>query len=272
MKERGLVLCDLDGTIIDPHRGAPSYEDSAYQFISRKIGVPRNELDARMQLLKEHVLSNQEIYGWKINGLIVSPPADFIIVNQAAAELLVTQLSEEKSRFLSLPKEKEMDEFINEIFKNGASGMKTFFREGAGEFVKKLSQEGRFAIVTNSSTERATEKIKELVGENEIPIYGGAKKMVVDVNWEEGGIPLSQKPDGFPVTEYLRRPKYFAILNERKPQVVIGDIRQLDLILPEFMGIYTALALSKYTPSWEIPHHTNNKNSVTFNEFQELDL
>lgn len=271
-KERGLIVADFDGTIACPHKGRASYEDSAYNFISQEIRIPRAETDARMATLKKHVLENQEKYGWKINGIIVSPPADFILVNQAAAELLVKQLGEEKTHSLTLPKEEKMDDFIYRILKSGYAGMKDFFRDGAKDFVEKYSKEGRFAVVTNSSTDRAASKLKLLIGENNIPVYGNARKFEVDLNWEDANIPVSQTPEGFPVTEYLRRPKYFAVLDELKPEIVIGDIRHLDLILPEFMGIYTALALSKYTPKWEITHHVNHNNSVVFDDFSDLDI
>lgn len=270
LKEHGFVVSDFDGTITDAEKGQESYDDLVYKKYCDDTGIPRKDFENLMEPAKREVMENQDKYGWEIDGIIVCPPADFILLNQSAIKLVTEKLRKEKVKSLRLPDLSKMSDYLYLLYKYGYSGMELFPREGAKNFVEELGGSNRIAIVTNSSTEGVEEKLKELLACNNIPIYGNAQKFILDNKWKEKSIPIKIRPDGFPVDEYLRRPNYFVVLDRLKPDIVIGDIRHLDLVLPEYLGIQTALASSKFTPSWEKEYYEKSDTHFIFNSFEEL--
>ena len=273
--KEGLVAMDLDGTVTDPERSRDSFVGGYLTALLGLIGdMPMSELELRFNLAERQVRPEEVEYWWWVNGVPSAPPADFILMTQAAGRKVIDGLQKERSRSLKLlESEQGLSDVLKRAYEAGRAGMAIIPREGAAEFVQELAKQKRLVIVTNSDPTEAERVLQAIVGENEIPKHGGARKFWVDVEWGEAeGVPVySEASIQFLVQEHLRRPDYYKILQQLQPVSVIGDVRTLDLALPEFLGMYVALAVSsKYTPEWEVRHHLSHSHGTAFGSFDAL--
>lgn len=52
--------------------------------------------------------------------------------------------------------------------------------------------------------------------------------------------------------------------------LVIGDIYEMDLALPEALGIPTILIATQETPSWEIDYYKSNPTGVAVSDLDDI--
>ncbi len=117
-------------------------------------------------------------------------------------------------------------------------------------------------IVTQSDTDPVTEKVHTLGSDEWVQwfgerVYGGARKLDIDPEWEElpRWLPI---PDGPRV--HLRRPAYFSGLESRlqadgtdwSELWALGDNFEMELAIPLHMGARVILILKSTTPEHEI--------------------
>jgi len=113
-------------------------------------------------------------------------------------------------------------------------------------------------IVTNSDTEAVQSKIVELG--IDLPadhVIGGAKKYMIGETPDT--IPAEMDISGLERPIFLRRSHYFKVLDEIrlrhhatwKDLLVVGDIWELDLILPHTLGTKIGLMVNENTPGYE---------------------
>ena len=272
MAERSLRVADFDGTVTDLQREAEGYLAVFAEELEARIGMPQAELHGLMETAKSEILANPGIYGWEYEGLIVAPAvADPYLLSQAQVGVVVEKLRD-NPRGLKLPEPAEMGKFLSELHSISYQLAGVAFRDGALRFVTELHNSGEFAIVTNSGTEAVLKKLKMLLGNEDhgIKVVGEAKKYRVNQQWEKVG--ESIKPAGFPRPVYLRREEYGKVLTSagRRVSVVIGDVYELDLALPEALGMTTVLVTSPMTPLWELKYYKQHSNGFSAASLDEV--
>jgi len=85
-------------------------------------------------------------------------------------------------------------------------------------------------------------------------------------------------PEEFPRPVFLRREYYYRVLKnleeekEFKPEntIVIGDVYELDLALPQHLGYKVVLLETEFTPEYEKRFLRRTKNSYVAKDFDEL--
>ena len=240
---------DFDGTLTDVEKEAVPFREKYYKGFAKMIRLTENGLSPLWEIAEKKILSDPAAHGWKMDGRIVAPayPDPFIFATVTATEVLdmLDLLTESGERF------RRMDA----LFHSSYAGLETTFREGASDFVARLMEELELSIATSSEAGLVQSRLEKLKLKKMPQVYGSAQKYVLDHSW--GEMQESFRPDGYGRPVYLRRKKYWDILESiRKGRaasemIVIGDIYELDLALPHFSGMRTCLAARENTP----PHH-----------------
>lgn len=253
------IISDFDGTVTSLEKAGEQYISTFSFLVMKQYGLPTSEWEQAVEKAKLEIVTNPAIYGWENNGFIVAPAtSDPFVFITAACQIALEKfgkklLSEDGSRIHSLSYQKA----------------ETCFQKGAKQYLLDLQKHSTLAIVTNSKTQDVEAKLQMLLGENNIKVIGNAYKYRIDHSWED--VPVSNQPANFPRPVLLRRKFYNDILAQfQKPSVVIGDIYELDLALPEYKGIQTALFLSTFTPSWEREYYTKHRNGFSSNSLEEI--
>ena len=262
--ERPTRVIDFDGTVTDVQQEAADYLAAYRDQAAHKLAMTPDILDMIIPLARKEILKKPGIHGWEVNGLIVAPAtADVYLFNRAIIRKIWQHLE---------PGFEGIGVALDELHQNSYDRAGTAFRDHALEFVTELHRSGKLVVVTNSETKKVKEKLATLLGgeDHGIEVVGNAKKYLVDPAWE--GLPLSVTPPGFPRPVYLRRPHYHAVLEGLNPvSAVIGDVYELDLAVPEHLGITTVLVTTPdMTPDWEINHYQNHDNGFTSGSLGEI--
>ena len=261
------IVTDFDGTVTDVQKEAETYYLTYLERLAVVCSIKSDELEGMMAMARSTILQNPTEYGWTVDGKIIAPAtSDPYLFTQSCAMLV---LKKEAGRYGVPPKE-EWSELISSLFAYSYPKAGIYFREGALEYVKVLSQFSKLTVVTNSSTDSVERKLKMLLGVDQtIKVVGNAKKYKLDPTWKE--VPESTTIKGLKRPVYLRRKNYANVLTSLGDvDAVCGDIWELDLALPERFGIYTGLILSDNTPIWEKEHYKNFENGVASNTLGEI--
>lgn len=266
------IVVDFDGTITDVTKEAETFIVAFIETLSKKIGLLSTELTNLLIAGKEEIANRPGIYGWEDNGKIVAPAtADPYILHKAAAKIAIRQLrGSELKNSLNLPDEADVNNFLLDIFSISYPKAGTFFREGAKEFLDEVMNYYQLYIVTNSDTSRVSKKLNILLGENNVKIIGYAKKYRIYDDWDE--VANFHQPSGYPRPIYLRRKDYYDSLSMVgfPIDIVMGDIYELDLALPEVLGIKTILVTSEMTPKWEKEYYQNHTNGFSSPSLEQV--
>ena len=218
---------------------------------------------------KSEILETPGIYGWDYKGVIVAPASsDPYLLNQAAVKLVIEKLRGDGGAIL--PAQDEVDNLLNELYQMSYKHSGVAFRPGAKDFLLNLNRAGDFTVVTNSEKDAVRKKVALLLGDdNDIKVVGNAKKYAVDETWD--AVQEIMQPTGFPRPVYLRRKKYGEVLKAvGNVDTVVGDIYELDLVLPQVMGITTVLVTSLTTPDWEVAYYKDHPNGFSSSSLEEI--
>jgi len=236
------VAIDFDGTLTDVEQEAGPYLLRFRELAAQDLNIYWKDLAHDLMLAKRLVLQDPT-KGWTHNGYVVAPAtADPYVFNTAIFTEFLAEMPQEKMQSL-------LFSWHTESYKSAA----TAFRTGAREFLEKATKEHDVTVVTNSKTDAVLQKLA-LLGFPNIPIEGMARKYVIDPSWDK--VPFQQELPGFPRPVLLRRRHYGEILEKLKPDVVVGDIYELDLALPAHLGTRCVQLLTKGTPQYERAAHT----------------
>ncbi|MCL5675681.1 MAG: hypothetical protein M1120_00970 [Patescibacteria group bacterium] len=265
-KEAGNILGDFDGTFTF---NSPVYIENFTALFAKLCSLNQNYTHDLMAAAGQEILKNPGEYGWEINGIIVAPAADIILFSQACAKLVIDSLRAEN--YKNLPDQNETDAFLNQLYGYAYKRTPALFKPDAIDALKRLSSSRKFVVVTNSSTGSVRYKIDALIGEkNHIQVVGDAQKFVVSPQSLSPEIPLGLNVPGLGRPVYLGRPKYLEALRRLSPiAAVFGDIGELELYLPNWLNIGTALVTGAYTPPWERHWFSNTNKSVVVNSLTE---
>lgn len=262
---------DFDGTFTNAEKEAETANASYDEMMANEVGIGLNELREMLEIARQEIIKKPGIFGWIHNGLIVAPAtSDPYILHQTSVSLVVDKLRKD-TRNLSLPSKDEFSNFQNRLFSLSYPDSGTHFKPGAKDFIQELQALGEPIVITNSQTQAVMKKLNLLLGEDhDLQVVGNAKKYVVDLSYTEVG--ESVRPTTkFPRPVFLRRPNYHKTLEELGDiRYMIGDIYELDLVLPENMGTTTVLVTNPMTPDWEQDYYKDHPNGFATDTLENI--
>lgn len=250
------VVLDFDGTFTDVEvEGAPfveKFRGALADLLGRSVDA---EWDAAMAEIRTHPAK----YGWPYEGRIVAPAADPYVRSTAAAHLVLDGagvLADRDRRHAIL------QVFYHQSYRHTV----TAFRPDARAVLEKILSSGLAAyVVTNATPDVVARKLRELApaGLERLHVAGDAQKFVVceattpDPRFD--AIPAELRLDGLERPLHPRRGNYFDALVKiwretgagPAETLVVGDIFELDLLLPSQLGCHVQLVDSPGTPPHE---------------------
>ena len=246
-----LIVLDFDGTLTEVDKEAVPFVEGYKSSLANRLGISIGKLESKWSDAELAIGLNPSQYGWLMNGRIVAPAyADPLVMSRTIAGLLLKDTEQDESK---------RNEVLDALFKENYGKMGAVFKEGADGFLTQLKTQFGVYIVTNSGTEGVAKKVQQLpTNHTEIPIRGDAKKYVLVPEWTE--VPENVNGDGFGRPLFLRRQKYWNVLLEIMREkgyapeqvAVVGDIYELDLLLPEHKGMHVVLTPRSNTPDFEV--------------------
>jgi FMN phosphatase YigB (HAD superfamily) len=239
-----LVVLDFDGTFTDVDAEAEPFVGVFRSALLDLLGFPiTTSLWDRTAAL---VRNDPVRFGWEFDGRIVAP-AD------ADPYILCTCVAQELFRGTGRLADVEVRSGVLQVLYGHAyKATRSVFRPDAREVIDTLLAGPRpVAVVTNSDERHVRTKLEKLLGERaaRVEVVGGARKFVL-AGTAEPSEAFDRAPDelrlpGFERPMLVKRGHYHDALRrvmrvhgvERFDEVlVVGDILELDLVLPAALG------------------------------------
>ena len=249
-----LVVLDFDGTLTDVWKEALPAIAGWKADVASELGFTSAQIESRWNQIQERIEQDPSHYGWRMGDKIVAPAyADPNVMARTISDILF----DEEQKYMDRSERENI--LQHRIFATNYKKMGTVFKPEADDFLFSLQDEFRVCVVTNSGTESVMEKISQLpTSHSKIPVYGDAKKYVLNSEWRD--VPESVYKEGFGRPLYLQREKYWNLLTQVMAEhslapeqvAVVGDIYELDLLLPEQKNMRIILAASQRTPTYEL--------------------
>jgi len=253
MEPPGYIL-DFDGTLTDIEKETEFFQKNYPIIFFQRLGMNPEEKIKEFEEIKQDLIKSSK--GFILGGFDVLPiSADPYIWVQGASQEFLRKHNhqlEDETKFM-------IDLYSETISKKPKEAIP--FREGnerTKKFLNRLLDSGKVAIVTNSKAEKINNGLNEL-GERyakEIIVCGDAKKLFIDKDFSE--IHYSIKVLGSNREALLRRKNYFKILKNLQNQgflpsktEVIGNIYELDLSLPHYLGYGVIQIENGYSKEYE---------------------
>lgn len=268
------VISDFDGTLTDTEKEAVPCIAKWHQLFCEMTNTPPSYLMYEFEKERKEILSDPKS-GWNNNGFIVAQAtADPYVLTTTIYQSLIKKLGDNdmhrnNTGFHIPSDQKSRDEMLTKIFHESYKHSSIEFRPGAKQFLDELIGKYGVVIVTNSKTDSVEKKLKTLA-DYSLPIIGNAKKYVIEPALTE--IPESVDLEGFPRPVLLRRRNYKEILDKYNPEttVVVGDIYELDLALPEFLGFKVIQITTDNTSMYEIDYHRIKPDNLYAKDYNEI--
>lgn len=233
------IILDFDGTLTDTATEAKPFLAEFAQRFARRYGIAIDILEEQVAIKKAEIINDPQ-RGWEVNGHIIAPAlADPYVLNFTCYKELMGVADEAFSADVPATPQKQ-DELLTALFHECYAFADTVFKPGAKEFLAGVCRSHEVAIVTNSKTAAVREKLEKL-GEFPVQVIGNAKKYVIDHSFTQ--VSESLELQGFHRPILLRRKQYKDVLDTLLMEgftpertTVIGDIFELDLALPAYLG------------------------------------
>jgi len=245
------LVLDFDGTLTNIEEEAKAYVEGFCQGLGKELNLSQSEIETYWQEARTKILQSPEKYGWELERKIVASATSdpimtcYPITDEILGKLEIT-LSQQERRAL-----------FAKLYLENYPKMGESFKDGTDDFLSDVWDlfERRVYVVTNTSTEKVKEKISHLPSNHSnIPILGGAKKYVIVDGWE--AVPKTINVPSLDRPVYLRRQRYGEVLDKIRQEqrtnisriAVVGDIWELDLALPQYLGMVVGLTSHPTTP------------------------
>jgi FMN phosphatase YigB (HAD superfamily) len=254
------VVLDFDGTLTDADAHAPAFHEASRRELARRLGWDHARLQREWQRARAVVAGLPRHAAWFVGGRGVCPAAadPYLIANSVAKRIL----SEQRPGLGAAAIEAE----VLEVHRAAYERVLPPFRAEARTVLEELSGGGlHVRVVTNSRTGAVARMLDSLAfaGRDRVIVRGDAGKFRVCasasadarfealpevVEWPEVGRPI-----------HLRRGAYFDLLHaiweetgtEPESTLVVGDVFELDLVMPAALGSHVHLVLRTGTPPHE---------------------
>lgn len=260
------IIFDFDGTLTDIEKSSADWQKKYPKVCAEMLGANYIDIKNRYFEIKNDLI-NQNNKGFIIAGYNSLPASsDPYIKSQAA---MIDLIKEDCGKNFETPK--DITKFLINSFSNTnkISQDKTFFRDGAEDFLNKVKKNYRAFIITNSDGDKTISALQS-ISHDDIEVYGNAKKLFV--NSEN----ISCLFPNFPRITLLDRKEYTKILKdlqrrgiEPEETIVVGDIFELDLAIPTFLGYDIIQIDNGSTPKHEKNYMKKNHHFV--NDLNELE-
>lgn len=240
------VVSDFDGVVTDSDAKAKEFHTLYLNLAAAYLGLSSDSFDNIALPLEAKMEKNPHEYGWLEQGVIVAPATEPFIHTRTLAHLVARQLGRhiDNSGWIS---------FYQQAYQETG----VVFKPEAAQYITDLQENTMFSFVTNAAADKVHQELSLLLGsDHTVKVVGGAAKHKLITM--PPGMQRSIRIPGFPRSVYPERGKYHDIIQAIMPNVVIGDIYELDLLVPEQMGISTILLESNHTPPWEHNHYENH--------------
>ena len=253
-----VIVWDFDGTATNVDQEAISFVVGYKEGFAKALSLSPRILNPFWRIIEKRVRENPTQHGWTVNGKIVAPAyADPLVECRTIGDLLLLEHTE----YQHDPQKR--DALLYKLFRENYPKCSIVFKEDAAAAFTDSQDFAPTYVVTNSETDAVQQKIGMLgIDVSRITVLGGAKKYVLDDEWTD--LPESLEEPGFGRPLYLRRRNYADILSRIMKEkgvapeqvLVAGDIYELDLLLPQQLGMHIALLPRERTPAYE-------RNAVT---------
>ena len=259
------ILSDFDGVWTDQAIEAECVKLFLTAEAARLAGVPANRALADFRAFELEVQANPERYGWAPDGRITAYVDEdpFCVANSIAA--LIAEGTTERTRlyraavldggFESLPA------FADRCFLTSTTSYRDQHPPAlvpdAAEHLAALGAAGAEVVVVSNSPADKIIRWFRAVGVD----AGERQGHLLRVRGQAGKQTLGAGNDALVVAGrriLVDRPKYRVVLEEERPDLVIGDVFSLDLALPHVLrergdvGAPKTLVLRghEHTPAW----------------------
>jgi FMN phosphatase YigB (HAD superfamily) len=251
------IVVDFDGTFTDVEiEGAP-FQAAYRAALADLVGSP---IEAEWEAALAELRRAPERYGWMHGGKIVAPGnADPYVRSTSAAQQIFDQ-----RRLLKDPEVRTA--VVQAFYAHAYRKTVTAFRTDARATLETLLASGRpVFVVTNSHTDVVEAKLRDLAptGLHDLKVLGDAKKYIVcepplpDERFSK--VPQTVQLAGLPRQSWPRRGHYFETLAKiwrdtvatPETTLVVGDIYELDLLLPAELGAQVHLVTGPATAPYE---------------------
>ncbi|MBI5002622.1 hypothetical protein HZC31_04505 [Candidatus Woesearchaeota archaeon] len=248
-----VLIWDFDGTATKVDEEAVNFVVGYKEGFAKAVNVSLRTLNPFWNIMERRVRENPTQHGWTVNGKIVAPAyADPLVECRTIGDFLLLEHGE----YQHDPQKR--DALLYKLFRENYPKCTIVFKEDAAAAFRASQDFTPTYVVTNSETDAVQGKINLLGTDvSRITVLGGAKKYVLDDEWI--ALPESLEEPGFGRPLYLRRKNYADILSRIMKEkgvapeqvLVAGDIYELDLLLPQQLGMHIALLPRERTPAYE---------------------
>ncbi|MDJ0520724.1 MAG: HAD family hydrolase [Planctomycetota bacterium] len=245
------VILDFDGTCTDVEQEAQGFLAGYQADLARVLGL--TDIQPAWAAAEAQVLAEPSRFGMVIGGRMVAPAVDLYLLATAISTLMEPELGDEETERLF----KENYRFTTMAFKPETRPV----LEALASSVEHL------CVVTNSEPAKVGAKLDalDLSQRDTIRLHGDARKFLVAEPVKHEGsdrfaaLPETQQVAGWPRPIYVRRGHYFDALasiweatrTTPAETLVVGDVFELDLVLPGALGCGVHLVPSPRTLDYE---------------------
>jgi len=257
------IVSDFDGVFTNQDAEAAAVGAFQLSTVAGAVGdadAAREQVEAARAWVRSH----PGTAGWVSAGVLTCyADEDPYVFHEAVAERLYATAPRDVREALAARGHLDHEVFATHCFHNGTEGWRnenpTHLEPDAVGALRELLAEGvEVVVVSNSSTHRVESILTDRGTADFGPglrLRGSAKKYVVTPDRPEA-VPEAAQFGGRRVR--LRRGIYFDILQEEKPDVLIGDVLSLDLSLPHALsraadwakGMTLVIRRARHTPGW----------------------
>ena len=277
-----LLILDFDGTMTDAEVEGRPFRLGYLEDLATLTGLSIEEVHRLAERFDAEVAAHQEAYGWMYGGHIVAPASvdPYLRIMPVARKIL--------DYAGAVPSEQDRSRLLDGIFyKYNYQKTVVAFRPGARAFLETVGKTDGLEtyVVTNSHTEPVAHKL-ELLGANpdgsnsldwlRARVHGRARKYVVDETFDQ--VPERMALPGLSRPVLLRRPHYAQVIQQLCLQhqvqiqnvAVVGDIFELDLALPLFLGARAVLLSNAHTPGYEKAFVSNHPRAFLADSLERV--
>lgn len=254
-----LLILDFDGTLTEGEKESAEVTRRLKEATRERAWLDQQEFtklfEAQMQKMRE----SPEEHGWKYREhFTAASGVDLLGEVRCACELMLEVTG-------AVPSPVERSNFFTEAFRQLTRYKEPIFKPEAWDTLLAIA-ETRIPhhIVSSSPPESVVERLRVLDNERGMlnalidGVCGEARKYVIDPEFtklEQHALTLP----GLKRPMHLRRPHYYRVLDDLRQRynttwsemVVVGDIFEMDLVLPFSLGATVAIMDSHRVPQYE---------------------
>lgn len=261
------IITDFDGVLTSQDAEASAVGARLDDRLAEALGGDAARAKGILDGVRAAVRAFPERHGWYVgDALGCYADEDPFVFNNATCHALLREGPAEAREALAAAGFEDWEKLAWTCFDEGTTRWRaenpTHVLEGALGALSELFARGAEVVVVSNSV---TERIRSILaptgllrwGAGKIRLRGGARKFHVTGD-RPTSVPASDDFGGRKVL--LRRGSYWDILNDERPDVVIGDVLSLDIALPamlrervpDFEDTTVCLARHAHTPAWAL--------------------